>query len=163
MRNRGSKNEWTNIFKNKANAVWRKINGQTFPKTAKCSLEKKTNGQTFRKTDKSTFRKTQMDKHFKKQYTRDRNKCNNKCYKQFAPPPPSHHHQKRSKNCKWKCVDTHPTQKHAIFCPVSESLPPPPNSSSKKGPKKVIISHCVQTHPTKKVWKILSCAIASVL
>ena len=69
LRNRGSKNEWTNIFKNKANAVWRKINGQTFPKTAKCSLEKKTNGQTFRNTDKSTFRKTQMDKHFKKQYT----------------------------------------------------------------------------------------------
>ena len=87
LRNRGSKNEWTNIFKNKANAVWRKINGQTFPKTAKCSLEKKTNGQTFRNTDKSTFRKTQMDKHFKKQYTRDHKKCNNKCYKQFATPP----------------------------------------------------------------------------
>ena len=40
---------WTNIkFQKKANAVWRKTNGQTFRKTAKCSLEK-------------------TDKHFEKQ------------------------------------------------------------------------------------------------
>ena len=98
MRNRGSKNEWTNIFKNKANAVWRKINGQTFPKTAKCSLEKKTNGQTFRKTDKSTFRKTQMDKHFKKQYTTGTaTNATISVTNSLHPPPPSPPPKKKQK------------------------------------------------------------------
>ena len=46
------KNEWTNISKKKANAVWRKTNGQTFPKTAKCSLEKKRTGKHFEKQTK---------------------------------------------------------------------------------------------------------------
>ena len=46
------KNEWTNISKKKANAVWRKTNGQTFPKTAKCSLEKKRMGKHFEKKTK---------------------------------------------------------------------------------------------------------------
>ena len=38
--------------KKKANAVWRKTNGQTFPKTAKCSLEKKRMGKHFEKQTK---------------------------------------------------------------------------------------------------------------
>ena len=39
-------------FKKKANAVWRKMNGQTFPKTEKCSLEKKRTGKHFEKQTK---------------------------------------------------------------------------------------------------------------
>ena len=39
-------------FKKEANAVWRKMNGQTFPKTAKCSLEKKRTGKHFEKQTK---------------------------------------------------------------------------------------------------------------
>ena len=61
MRNRASKTNGQ-TFQKKANAVWRKTNGQTliFRKTEKCSLEKNRMDmyvQTFRKTDKCSFQK----------------------------------------------------------------------------------------------------------
>ena len=64
-------------FKKEANAVWRKMNGQTFPKTAKCSLEKKRTGKHFEKQTKVVLGKhkqTNISK-IKKQHAVLRNRA----------------------------------------------------------------------------------------
>ena len=98
----------------------------------------KTNVQTFQKTDKSSFRKTQMDKHFKKQYTRDRNKCNNTCYmyKQFAPPPSPPPKKKQKLSMEVCGHPSHPKTCNFFFC-IRVPPPPPQTQAPKKDLKRL--------------------------